>query len=215
MDKKINIIIADDHKLFIDGLKSLLTDAHDINIAGLANNGREILSLLEDTDADIILMDIAMPLLNGIETTKIISRKYPSVKVIALTMFGDTFYFEEMINAGAKGFLFKTVDYEELILAIRNINQGNVYFAKNIPAKNNPALEGPKVADIKRQTNNLTKREIEIVKLFIQGLTYKEVAKRLNLSYYTVDTHRKKIFEKLGVHNISGLIKYAIENQIS
>ena len=117
----------------------------------------------------------------------------------------------KMINAGAKGFLFKNTDYEELILAIRNVYQGDVYFAKNIPVKNNIL----KATDIKhKQTNNLTKREIEIVKLFIQGLTYKEVANRLNLSYYTVDTHRKKIFEKLGVHNISGLIKYAVENQI-
>jgi len=210
MDKKINILIADDHRLFIEGIKSLLIDAPDIAIIATANNGQEVLNLLEEMETDIILMDIAMPVLNGIKTTKIISKKYPAVKVIALSMFGDNFYIEEMLGAGAKGFLLKNTNFEELVQAIRIVYNGDIYFTKNITAiKNNQ-----KNPDKEQHTITLTNREIEIIRLFVQGLTYKEIASRLKLSYYTVDTHRKKIFEKIGVHNISGLIKYAIENQI-
>ncbi len=219
MEQPIKVIIADDHQLFIDGLKSLLKDEKSLNIVATANNGLEVLEFLKEDDADLILMDIAMSKMNGMETTKSVSKKYPEIKIIALSMFGELFYIKKMFESGAKGYILKNTERDELLQAIKTVAEGNMYISKDIginPEELSESLkkETRKSASNTDEKNSLSAREIEIIKLIVAGLTIKEIAAKLYLSYFTVDTHKKKIFKKLNVNSISALIRYSIENQI-
>jgi DNA-binding NarL/FixJ family response regulator len=219
MEQTIKVIIADDHQLFIDGLKSLLKDEKTLEIVASANNGLEVLDYLKENDADLILMDIAMSKMNGMETTKAVSKKYPEIKIIALSMFGEIFYIKKMFESGAKGYILKNTERDELLLAIKTVAEGNLFISKDIGIDLNEILESLKketrhAASNTGEKNSLSAREIEIIKLIVAGFTIKEIAAKLFLSYFTVDTHKKKIFKKLNVNSISALIRYSIENQI-
>lgn len=208
----INIIIADDHALFLEGVQTALQHEEDINIIGTAINGNEVLKICAQNEIDIILMDIGMPILDGIETTKIISEQYPNTKIIALTMFDDIVNLNKMISAGASGYLLKTVDKEELCLAIRRVNKGSKHFSSTITLEN--FLAKNKVKDVFLQ-EDLSSREREILILISRGKSTAEISTELNIASRTVDTHRQNIMKKVGVHNISGLIRYAFSIGIS
>ncbi len=206
----INIIIADDHQLFIDGIKSILYKAIDITTIGEANNGLEVLKLLEDgITPDVILTDIRMPIIDGIQLTKTISKTYPNLKVLALSMFDQTADVIEMLNAGAKGYVTKNVDKSELIEALHTLVKGNYYISKNLPFDIQDWFE-KKLGHA--QESNLTKRETEILQLIAKGRTSIQIAKHLKLSKYTIDTHRKNIHKKLGIKSNTGLVNFALNN---
>ncbi len=219
MEQQIRILIADDHQLFIEGLKSLLKDVSGIEVIASASNGLEVLEFLKESEADIILMDIAMAKMNVMETTKTVVKKYPEIKIIGLSMFGETFYVKKMFESGAKGYILKNTERDELLLAIKMVAGGSMYISKDLGIDPEKIMESIKTENHKTnavtdEKNSLSPREIEIIKLIVAGFTIKEIAAKLFLSYFTVDTHKKKIFKKLNVNSISALIRYSIENQI-
>lgn len=210
----INIIIADDHSLFSEGVQAALQQEKDINIVEIANNGNAVLKACAQNEVDVVLMDIGMPILDGIETTKIISQQYPKTKVIALTMFDDIVNLNKMISAGAYGYLLKSVDKEELCLAIRKVKKGDKHFSSAVTLEN--VLEKKK----KRYKEtylleDLSAREREILMQLARGKSSNDIAKDLNISIRTVETHRANIMKKIGVHNTSGLVRYAYSIGIS
>ncbi len=206
---KIKVIIADDHHLFIDGIKSILANELDITIIAEAHNGLELIKLLETgLQPDIILTDIRMPVIDGITATRMISKRYPEIHVLALTMFDQNADVNEMMEAGARGFITKEVKKEELIRAIRTIVSGKLYFSENLeidPTQLNQRNEPD-------ENIELTRRETEILNLVVKGRTTLEIAHELKLSKFTIDTHRKNIHKKLNIKTNAGLVNYALKN---
>ncbi|NRA91983.1 MAG: response regulator transcription factor [Psychroserpens sp.] len=206
----IKLIIADDHQLFIDGIRSILNKAIDIETIGEANNGLEVLKLLENNVIpDVVLTDIRMPVMDGIMLTKNISQSHPKLKVLALSMFDQTADVIEMLNAGAKGYVTKNVEKSELILALHVLVKGDYYFSKNLPVEIKDWFHKDQ---IQPKTSSLTKREIEILQLVAKGRTSIQIAKQLKLSKFTVDTHRKNIHKKLGIKSNTGLVNYTLKH---
>jgi DNA-binding NarL/FixJ family response regulator len=211
MQERIKLFIADDHQIFIDGIKALLQNADNIEIIGEATNGKQVMEKLEELDPHIILMDIGMPELNGIETAKMVSAKYPAIKIIALTMYEDNNRVVKMLKAGAKGYVLKNTTRQELLQAIQTVAVGGVHYSaqavvntlQNIADKNtNPVA-------------NLTEREIEIIRLIVRSMTNKEIADQLSISELTVNTHRKNAMRKLEIRNTAGLVKFAMDNHLT
>ncbi len=215
---KIRVYIADDHQLFIAGVKALLQDSVEVELIGEAENGKALLDMMENNQADVILMDINMPVMSGVDTTKKVKSLYPESKVLALTMFDDTLHINEMINSGASGYLLKNAGKEELITAIKKVYNGEKYVSNEVSVKliermfNKEREKSTASANPNVRKSELTKREIEIIKLIAQELTNVEIAAKLNNSPMTIITHRKNLLRKLGVKNTAGLIKYAMQN---
>lgn len=209
----IKIIITDDHQMVIDGLKSILDNSEGIKVIATAKNGRELLRLLEILDTDVVLMDIDMPVMNGIETMQAIKNSKKNCKVIILTMHEESALVKKMTDSGAKGYLFKNSDKEELLLAIKRVHEGGVYFATALTMNllgSEKMEKGPTKES--NATYLLTDREIEILKLITSGLSNKEIGDQLFISHRTVDTHRTNLMKKLEINNIAGLIRFAIKN---
>lgn len=204
----ISIIIADDHQLFIDGIKSILEKVINVEIIGEANNGLEVLKLLENGNKpDIIITDIRMPILDGIGLTRMLTSEYPYIKVLALSMFDQAIDVTEMLEVGAKGYVTKNVDKQELEAAINTLMKGEYYFSNNLPESVKDWFNKEKHPF----QSQLTKRETEILQLIVKGRTSIEMAKQLKLSKFTIDTHRKNIHKKLGIKTNTGLVKYALK----
>ncbi|MBN2172785.1 MAG: response regulator transcription factor [Bacteroidales bacterium] len=210
--KSINVLLTDDHQIIIDGLKSLLEKVEDINVVGEAQNGRIALDLLKIIKVDVVLMDIDMPILNGIEATKIIKAQYPEIKVVVLSMHNESSLIRTLISAGANGYVLKNTDQEDLISAIRKVYGGQKYFSPDatISLAEHDALS-PSTIQKDWYLEDLTDREIEILKLIAEGFSNKEIGEKLFISHRTVDTHRTNLMKKIGVKNIAGIIKYAIK----
>jgi two-component system response regulator NreC len=214
--QKIKLMIVDDHQIVIDGIKSSLEEYADILVIAEALNGKEALDKLARQQTDIVLMDVDMPVMNGFETTCEIVKQYPKVKIITLTMFNEKSLINKMLDAGVSGYLLKSVGKEELYKAIRQVADGNQYLGADIAL----SMAKPEYKDILSKQNKITPvtplstREIEILKCIAQGLSNTEVSKKLFISARTVDNHRTNIMKKLDVHNIAGIIRYAIQNNI-
>lgn len=214
---QIKIFVADDHQLFIEGIKALTRDSQEVKLIGEAENGEDLLAQLKTNQPNVILMDINMPKINGIEATKKIRLLYPEIKILALTMFDDTLYVSEMIKAGASGYLLKNAGKSELITAITTVYKGERYVSSEVSLKmidkmnsNDQSSAENKMPPVRK--SEVTKKELEILKLIAQELTNAEIASKLNNSPMTIITHRKNLLRKLGVKNTAGLIKYAMEN---
>lgn len=204
---KIDVIIADDHQLFIDGIKSILSNEINLSIIAEANNGLELIKLLENgAHPDIIITDIRMPVMDGIAATKVLTKEYPRIPVLALTMFDQSPDVMEMLEAGAKGYVTKDVQKDELINAIHLLISGERYFSSNLPVDLKTWFEK------ETEEIELTRREKEILVLLSRGRTTLQIARELKLSKFTIDTHRKNIHKKLGIKSNVGLVRYAIEN---
>lgn len=202
----ISIVIADDHQLFIDGIKSILIKEIGISIVGEANNGLQLLQILESgIKPDIILTDIRMPIMNGISATRIISKKFPAIPILVLSMYDQLSDIQEMIDAGAKGYIAKNTDKKELIAAIHIISQGKRYIGAQL-ADIHVLQEGESY-----KRHPLSKREKQIVALVAKGRTSVQISHELNISKLTVDSHRKNIYKKLGIKNVAGLIRFGLE----
>jgi len=205
--KNIRIAVVDDHDLFREGLKLVLNQIDGFQVVFDSSDGFQFLKMLETDDPDIVLMDIEMPRINGIETTNQALRAKPDLKIIALTMFSDTGHYSQMINAGVKGFIIKKANKFELEQAIQVVYQGGNYFSQEILQKLAFQYMGKTAGK-----ENLTSREIEIIVQICNGLTTQEIAEKLHISAKTVETHRSNIFLKAEVKNTAGLIVWAIRN---
>lgn len=208
---KINVLLADDHQIIIDGLRSLLKNQSEINVAAEANNGRETLRILDLISIDVLLMDIDMPVMNGIDALKEIRKKTSEVKVIILSMHNEAGMIKSLIDLGANGYLLKSCSQDELLDAIRRVAAGQPYFSADVTL----ALLKPTASARPEQKNEiLTERETEVLRLIASGFSNKEIGDQLYISHRTVDTHRTNLMKKLDVNNIAGLISYAIRNGI-
>jgi two-component system response regulator NreC len=206
--KRIRILLADDHAVVRQGFKMILSAEKDMEIVGEAGNGREAVEQAEQLRPDIVVMDVAMPELNGIEATRRLAASMPHTRVIALSMHKDSVYVREVLRAGARGYLLKDSGAGDLVSAIRAVASGESYLS---PAVSNAVLD-----DYRRHVTNpidlLTSREREVLQMLAEGKTNKEIAVVLNLSVYTVDAHRGRIMEKLNVHSINELVRFAVRN---
>ena len=211
----IRIILAEDHRITREGLVNLLQERSDMEVVGEAENGREAVKLASELSPDLVIMDVTMPDLNGIDATRIITSGSNNTKVIALSMYSDKQFVQGMIQAGASGYLLKDCAFEELVSAIRAVIQGDTYLS--------PGIAGIVVQDYltKLTTDRssadtvLTAREREVLQLIAEGNSTKEIAARLTVSVKTVETHRRQIMEKLGIFSIAELTKYAIREGLT
>jgi DNA-binding NarL/FixJ family response regulator len=210
--KTIKVLITDDHQIIIDGLKSLLNDVNGIQIVGEALNGADALQTLDLLSADLVLMDIDMPVMNGMEATRLIKKKYPKIKVIILSMHNEGSLVKKLIASGADGYILKNSDREELIAAILKVSEGQKYFSPDVTLSLAEVSSHHNSGQEKESyIHDLTDREIEILKLIAEGYSNKEIGEKLFISHRTVDTHRTNLMKKIGVNNIAGLIRYAIK----
>lgn len=211
MDKNISIILVDDHHLFRDGIKFILSKIADHTIIGEASNGEAFLELLKVEIPDLVLMDIAMPLMDGIEATKRALNQYPELKIIALSSYGDEIYYRQMIEAGALGFLTKSSNVEEFGYAINTVLKGKNYFSQDLLKKVILKISN----DTQDQDDQkLTKREKDVLKYICQGLSNKEIAAKLFISPKTVDNHRTSLLNKTSSKNTASLVMYAIKKNL-
>jgi len=204
----IKVIIVDDHVIFRKGLIAILNEIDDVKVVGEASNGHEAINLLKKQATDIILMDIKMPVMDGLEATEKITEKYPEIRIIALTMFEEISYFNKMIEAGASGFLLKKTNVDELEIAIHNVFNGDSYFSEEFISS--VALNYKPKA--KQTEINLSEREKEVLKLICKGYSNPEIAKELIISPRTIDGHRAKLLEKTGAKNAANLVMYAVKH---
>ncbi|MBK9401187.1 MAG: response regulator transcription factor [Bacteroidetes bacterium] len=211
MKNPINLLIADDHPLFRQGLKTALSDCSFINEIYEANNGQEVLQLCDVKAIDLVLLDIHMPVLNGIECATQLLQKKPDIKIIAITSFEDKWHIELMLDIGAKGYLLKSVTKPELELSISSVMDGKMFFSPELVGKmlyrsaefmhKEPGLD----------ISELHEREKVIIKLIYEEYSSQEIADKLNISENTVKTYRKSLFAKTGSKNVVGLMKYALK----
>jgi len=215
----IRVLLVDDHKIVRDGLKSMLAKQMDIEVVGESENGREALGAVKSLKPDVVVMDIAMRELNGVDATREIVADYPGVRVVALSMHSETRYISEMLAAGASGYLLKDCAFDELATAIRAVSDGRTFVSRGAAdVVLDDYMRRVAVSPHEAGTSPgrvLSPREREVLQLIGAGLSTKEIAARLGLSGKTVETHRRQIMEKLGVYNIAGLIKYAVREGLA
>ncbi len=214
-NNKIRVFLADDHLILREGIRSLLEKVPGIEMIGEADNGTEAVAKVGQLMPDVVLMDITMPGLNGLEATRQIKQQYPTVKVLILTMHETDQYLSEMLEAGASGYVVKTTTSSELISAIRDVYQGDVHLYPSIARMLvEDYLQKVKIGEEKESYNGLTPREREILKLIAGGKQNKEIADLLGISVRTVQAHRTNLMDKLGAHDRTELVKYAIRKGI-
>ncbi len=211
----IKIILADDHNVLREGLKSLLNQQQDFEVIGEADNGRDAVRLTKKLEPDIVVLDIGMPNMNGIQATQHIVAEVPDTKVLALSMHSDHQFVVKMLQAGASGYMLKDCAYEELISAVRDITAGKFYLSKDVTGVviSNYINMIQAVDAVSHPT--LTSRERETLQLISEGKSTVETANLLNVSPKTIETHRKNIMDKLDIHNIADLTKYAVREGIT
>ena len=208
---KIKIALADDHQLFRNGLKILLGSFNEFDVVAEASNGNELLRALETSPADIVLMDISMPEMDGVEATGILSRQMPGTRVIALSMYGEEEYYYRMVDAGAKGFILKDSDITDVHDAIIAVHKGGNYFSQELLYH---VINRIKNREQEVKSSSLSKREKEILLKICEGLSNHEIADSLFISKRTVDKHRANLLAKTGSKNTASLILYAIKNRL-
>lgn len=208
---KIKIVLADDHQLFRNGLRILLDAFDEFEIAGEASNGEEVLRIVANSECHIILMDIDMPVMDGIEATRRGIEINPDIKVIALSMYGEEEYYHKMVEAGAKGFLLKDSDINEVKDAILTVYTGGNYFSQELLQH---VIQKIRARETETKHANLSKREKEILLKICEGLSNQEIANTLFISKRTVDKHRANLLSKTQSKNTASLILYAIKNKI-
>lgn len=214
-DMSIRIVLAEDHKMVREGLRGLLESQPDMEVVAEAGDGRAALQLVQETSPDVIVMDVVMPDLNGIEATRQVAVRSPGVKVIALSMYSDTRFITGMLSAGASGYVLKDCAIEELVQAIHTVAENQTYLS--------PGITQIVVRDYIDHLDKmrpsafslLTAREREVLQLLAEGMTMKEIAYQLDLGVKTVETHRQQIMEKLDTHSIADLTKYAIREGLT
>jgi len=212
---KIRVLVTDDHAIVRDGICALLALTGDIEAVGVAANGREALEMVRELAPDVVLMDIAMPIMDGVEATRRIRKEFPKVKVLALTQYDDKAYVFPVIEAGASGFISKTAVSSELAAGIRSVYRGDSFLSPSVARF--LVEDYQQVASMKESQDpyeQLTNREREVLKLVVEGHTTQEIAAMLVLSPKTVERHKTNLMAKLDIHNRTELIKYALRKGI-
>jgi two-component system response regulator NreC len=210
----IRVLLADDHRILREGIRALIQDQEDMEVVGEAEDGLETVKKVAKLQPDVVVMDIAMPLLNGLEATRQIRRDFPQVKVLILTMHDNEEYIRQVLAAGALGYVLKDAAARDLLGAIRTVNQGEAVLS---PAITRLVIEDYlRWGDIRPEdtTDGLTAREREVLQLIAEGYTNKEIAGIMSLSVKTVQSHRTNLMNKLDLHDRGELIKYAIQKKI-
>jgi DNA-binding NarL/FixJ family response regulator len=207
----INLLIADDHQLLIDGIKTTLSGVEDISVVAEVYNGYQVIEKLDSgLHVDVIFMDINMPKLDGLSCTKIVHKKYPEIRIIALSQYDEKRFVKQMVKNGASGYLLKDAGKDVLVTAIRTVHGGENYFCERLSMR--LISQELKMEDTKSLFPKLTDREIEILRLIGRELSSQEIADKLFISFHTVESHRANLMSKAGVKNTAGLIRWATEN---
>lgn len=211
----IKVIFVDDHAIFLNGLRLMINECSQFKVIGEASNGQQFLELLTDLNPDLVLIDIKMPIMNGADATKEAIEKYPNLKIMALTMFSELKYLRLMAEAGARGFILKSIGKAELEFAINTVNSGKTYFSPQLLdeiAEFDPAdASGKFLEDLNER---LTERELDVLQYIVKGLTSQEIADKLFISKRTVEGHRANLISKTATRNVVDLVIYAIRNQL-
>jgi DNA-binding NarL/FixJ family response regulator len=206
------VLIADDHQMFVDGLKSLLGDENEVHVVGEAKNGLEVLDICDREAIDIVIMDINMPLMDGIQTSKELSKKHPAIKILALSMYNDRDYISDILKAGALGYVLKNTGKENLLNAISTLQSGSNYLSEEV---SKTLLSGfIKNAPQEHTMEKLSDREKEVLECIASGLTTQEIGEKLFISKNTVETHRKNLLYKLKARNTAELINNAYKQKL-
>lgn len=207
--QRTRVLIADDHTLVREGIRSLLEKLPDVQVVAEATDGRHAINLVKSSNPDVVLMDISMPRLNGLDATKLMIRIAPQVRVVILSMHKSQQYVWEALEAGASGYLLKDTDLSELSFAIASVMNGKAYLS--------PEIAKYVIKDYVRLSDNsepfrqpLTPRQREVLQLMAEGTTTRKIALALNISIKTVETHRAQVMERLDIHDVAGLVRYAI-----
>jgi two-component system, NarL family, response regulator NreC len=204
---RVKILLADDHTIVRQGLKLILSAHADLEVVGEAANGREAVEMADKLRPDVVLMDVQMPELNGIEATRKMVAAHPRIRILVLSMHKESVYVREILKAGARGYILKDAIDTELLNAVRSVAQGDGYISPAVASALNEKLKDPS-----NPVDMLSAREREVLLLIAEGKTNKEIATKLNLSVYTVDSHRGKIMEKLNLHSAGELVRFAIKH---
>jgi len=214
--QKIRVLLADDHTVVRQGLRALLAAEEDIEIVGEAENGRQAIQLVKKLLPDVAVIDIAMPVLNGLEATRQITRSVPATKVLILSSYSDDEYVQQLTEAGAAGYLVKQTAANELIKAIREAQRGNAYFSPAIAKRLRDQCREAFVTGQpgQKRSDYLTTREAEVLQLIAEGRANKQIAAELCISIKTVEKHRQQVMNKLNIHDVAGLTRHAIAKGI-
>ncbi len=211
MDPVIRIIIVDDHEIFRGGLRMVINKLGYVKVVGEAADGQEFLKLIETVETDLVLMDIEMPVMNGIEATKLALERKPELKIIALTMFKEDAYIQSMMEAGVKGFLIKNISKDVLDRALQAVYNGKTYYSEELWDYFTKAVSKEEKPD---DDINITPRELEVLELLAEGLNNKEIADRLFVSERTIVGHKSNLMAKTNCKNTVALLAYAIRNKL-
>ena len=209
--KKIRVLLADDHRILRQGVRMLIDSQIDMEVVGEAKTGREAIDQARALKPDVVVMDVSMPELNGIEGTRQICDEMKHTRVLALSMHKDAVYVREILRAGARGYLLKDSEDDDLVRAIRCVQRGEAFLS--------PAISDAVLSDYRKHVSNpvdlLTSREREILTMVADGKTNKDIANALNLSVYTVESHRGSVMEKLNLHNAGDIVRFALRNGLT
>jgi len=207
---RLRVLIAEDHGLVRAGLRSLLERLSEVDVVGEASDGHDALQAVAELRPDIVLMDLSMPGLNGLEAAWRISRDHPATRVLVLSMHADEEYVREAVRAGAAGYLVKSADREELVMALRAVARGETWLSPAVTRAFVAGLAGGVSHDRAGPYQSLTSRQREVLQLIAEGTSTKAIADRLQLSVKTVETHRARLMERLDIHDVAGLVRYAL-----
>ncbi len=208
MTRTVRVLLADDHAVVRKGFRLILSQYPEFEVVGEASDGQEAVELARTIQPDVVIMDVAMPQLNGVMATRAILEENPHCRILMLSMHGDSVYVRESLRAGAKGYLLKDAVDHDLVAAVRALAQGHAYLS--------PSVSSTVLNDYRQQASDtgdrLTTREREVLQLLAEGLTAKDIARRLDISAYTVDAHRSRIMRKLQISSIGELVRYAMRS---
>jgi DNA-binding NarL/FixJ family response regulator len=214
--KQITVLLAEDHQIVREGFRALLEHERDIEVVGEAETGRQAVQMTRKLRPTVVVMDIAMPLLNGLEATRQIRKDFPDTKVLILSAHNDDAYVEQVAALGAAGFLLKQTSSHALATAIREVEKGNTFFSPAISKRvqNRSGKQVDREGKYQKKNNRLSSREVEVLQLIAEGKPNKQVAAELGVSFKTVDKHRQHLMSKLDIHDVAGLTRYAIAEGI-
>ncbi len=212
----INILLADDHTMFVDGMESILKTESDLFVIGKCYDGPSVLEFVKSHKVDIVLLDVNLPGMSGIEVCKELTKVKPEVRVLAISMFNEESFVSEILNHGAKGYILKNTGRDELLVAIRTVGKGDSYFSTEVTETIMKSLMNQRKASSKNSAfiPKLSRREKEVLKLIAQEMTTQEIANNLFISLKTVESHRSSLLSKLNARNSVGLVRIAIENHL-
>ncbi|WP_343693978.1 response regulator transcription factor [Chitinophaga sp.] len=211
----IRLVIADDHEIFRDGLALMLSRQPNINLVGQAGDGRELLDLLATTEVDVVMTDLKMPLMDGITATRTLLQRYPHIRIIALSMFDEEELIVEMLEAGAKGYLLKNADKQEIIEAITSVFDDKIFYCRQTSSKLAAMIVKSRFNPYRdTQPITFTDREKEIIRLICLQYTAQQIGEKIFLSKRTVEGHRTRILEKMNVKNTAGVVVFALKNNL-